>query len=455
MDSATEKKRTKHLAIMALLTSAILGSAITGAWNAYKLNSVRNQTLLARKIDFLASEVNKLLTDVETGTRGKVLTGEEEYLEPYIAAKVKLKDELRTLSLLAEADPSQSKQIKALVRAAEAKVTESAIIISLPRLEGAQRVLSGQEKRLMDAARKLIQEIRQKEQAAIAQLVEEGKWRTDLFVVLSSVLVLSGLSLLGVIGLLCVHEIKFRGILNEQLSVQLKFNRQLLGLLGHDLRLPLNVLVGFLFILKQSPLAKDPSLDDLWILAESALAQMEDLLRGAMLELRTQMGALVFLPKPVDAVALCWQLIDVVEAATRLREFASPLCLVNLVEREVIGTPREALLDEALIRQILPNLLSNAIKYSQGVTNPVPVKVTLVFEPEGIRLQVSDRGIGIPEVKLANLNQAFDRAANAYHFAGEGLGLTFVIDAVRAHQGQIKADSKEGEWTTFDVWLPA
>lgn len=448
MASAIKEKKKKYLAAVILLIGVIFSTAIFTFWNTQKLKSLREETLLAREIDALSGQTIKLLTDIETGTRGKALTGQQKYLEPYVTAKAMLEDNLSRLKLLMTTDATELIQVKELIQVANAKVAESEIIIPLSGQSAISRIQSGEEKRLMDRARSLVGSIRQREQSKVRMLVDKGKRSVDLSAFLSFVLLSSSSCLLALVGFFSLFEIKSQKVLNKQLADQLNFNRHVMGQVSHDVRLPISTIKNCLFILKENSVIKDESLLHFWDIADSAVEQANALLHGIMLKVRSQLGALVFLPKPVDAVHLCWELIDMVQATASIS--GSIYCLV---ERRVIGTPREVSLDESLLRQILPNLLSNAIKFSPGAE---PIKVELIFETQGkgIRLRVIDQGIGIPQKKLDNMDQAFYRGGNASHIVGEGLGLLFVYDAVKAHRGRIKMKSREGVGTTFDVWLP-
>ena len=76
--------------------------------------------------------------------------------------------------------------------------------------------------------------------------------------------------------------------------------------------------------------------------------------------------------------------------------------------------------------------------------------------PETVRIQIEDSGIGIPEGEQAKLFQEFFRASNAKRTtrSGTGLGLALVKRAVERHNGRIRLDSQEGRGTIVIVDLP-
>lgn len=105
------------------------------------------------------------------------------------------------------------------------------------------------------------------------------------------------------------------------------------------------------------------------------------------------------------------------------------------------------------LRRILTNLISNAIKYTPAQGR---VQANLRWDEDWLEFTVIDSGIGIPEKDLPHLYTEFFRAANARQsqIRGTGLGLAIVKQLVTQLDGQISVQSREGEGTTFSVFLP-
>lgn len=121
---------------------------------------------------------------------------------------------------------------------------------------------------------------------------------------------------------------------------------------------------------------------------------------------------------------------------------------------EVI-TPNERLemwYDEQAMIQILNNLLSNAVKYS--APNP-EIQVRVARMTDGLRVTVSDNGIGIPEPDRRHLLNPFYRATNVGSIPGSGLGLSIVNELMRLHQGSIEFQNRPGGGTDFTFTLPS
>ncbi|MBI4022417.1 MAG: hypothetical protein HY372_03585 [Candidatus Andersenbacteria bacterium] len=110
-------------------------------------------------------------------------------------------------------------------------------------------------------------------------------------------------------------------------------------------------------------------------------------------------------------------------------------------------------IDAEKMSMVVNNLIDNAIKY----TSPGgQVTVSLNPTSRGVRLTVADTGVGIPAGDLPRLFTKFFRAPNAMlmHPNGSGLGLYIAKSIIEKHGGHISAHSREGQGSTFTVFLP-
>jgi PAS domain S-box-containing protein len=109
--------------------------------------------------------------------------------------------------------------------------------------------------------------------------------------------------------------------------------------------------------------------------------------------------------------------------------------------------------DRARLAQLLDNLVSNAIKFTPSSGS---VTVRKFRSGEGVVLEVSDSGIGIPAAEQEALFRRFFRASTATQRAipGTGLGLAITKAIADAHGARITVESTEGAGTTFRVELP-
>jgi len=111
--------------------------------------------------------------------------------------------------------------------------------------------------------------------------------------------------------------------------------------------------------------------------------------------------------------------------------------------------PATILTDEVALTAILRNLLSNAIKY----TDSGEVKLTVRPAPDGIEIQVSDTGTGIPAGQIERVFEEFYQVPGARR-GGTGLGLPYARRLARLLDGELTLTSEPGRGTTAVLCLP-
>lgn len=157
-----------------------------------------------------------------------------------------------------------------------------------------------------------------------------------------------------------------------------------------------------------------------------------------------------------EPVKTCFSLKKVIEESTSFA-LAGSNCRCEYDFAEELWT---VLADQGQISRVLHNLIINA---TQAMPNGGIVDIScenfildegeaLFLEPGPyIRLKVKDSGIGIPK---ASLNKIFDPYYTT-KMDGSGLGLASVYSIIKKHKGLIQVESKEGEGTVFEMYLPA
>jgi signal transduction histidine kinase len=158
---------------------------------------------------------------------------------------------------------------------------------------------------------------------------------------------------------------------------------------------------------------------------------------------RIAAGRLEFAPPsgPVELAPLVREVIDGLHEDLA----ASGSTIALHVEADVSGE-----WDRVRVEQVVTNLLSNAIKYGAGR----PIEVHVGADGARARVDVRDRGIGIPRDSLARIFERFERAVDATHYGGLGLGLYIVRAIVEAMDGTVTVVSEQGLGSTFTVSLP-
>jgi two-component system phosphate regulon sensor histidine kinase PhoR len=145
--------------------------------------------------------------------------------------------------------------------------------------------------------------------------------------------------------------------------------------------------------------------------------------------------------------------VVVERALDRLRLYADRQGVNLRGEMPAAAAERSIRGDEERLGQLLLNLLHNAIKFS---TAGGDVVVRVKAEPEEIRLEVEDRGIGIAAQELDRIFERFYKVDRARQRGGSGTGLGLAIarHIAERHGGRIWAESEEGRGSVFAVAFP-
>jgi signal transduction histidine kinase len=225
----------------------------------------------------------------------------------------------------------------------------------------------------------------------------------------------------------------------ERLAEQELIRREFVVNASHELRTPLTNLQGYLEALRDGVLPPDPATFD--SLREEVdrltrLAASLDVLAGAEGE-RPAVGL-------VGLAALVRASADLVAPALARRSIE----LDWSVEEALVVRGRA---DE--LTQVLANLLQNAVRYTPAGGR---VRVEASRKPEGIVVQVSNSGPGIPSDDLPHVWERFYRVEKSRDRGrgGAGVGLAIVKQLVEDAGGRVGASSDAG-WTTFWFRLPA
>jgi two-component system phosphate regulon sensor histidine kinase PhoR len=220
--------------------------------------------------------------------------------------------------------------------------------------------------------------------------------------------------------------------------------RDFVANVSHELRTPLTAIRGFAETLRGSEVSVDQRrqyLDVILRHADRLTALIEDLLELSRIEGGTRGLAL----EAVDVGAL---------ARSLLQDLKPRLEAGRLVAVVQPGLAPAALADRRALEQVLLNLLDNAVKYSEPGGR---IEIALTGSRDGVRIDVSDTGIGIPEADRARIFERFYRVekARSRDLGGTGLGLSIVKHLVQALDGEVFVVSREGKGTTFTLRLPA
>ena len=283
---------------------------------------------------------------------------------------------------------------------------------------------------------------------------DEGNWRLTLRKNLSIVersifrsnLIQTGLNLIAIILMLALYAIlrrRERDMEREKSAAKSYF----FSTVSHDIRTPLNAIIGFSEMLKTGFATEDErkqATDSIIMSGRTLLGLINDVLDLSKLE----SGKMEIAPEPTDVPRLMNVVMDAFRVSggkpgveLRCRMDAMPLLM----------------LDPQRLRQIAFNLVGNAVKF----TAKGHVELRARFERQNgaltgvLRLEVEDTGCGISEEDLKRIGSAYVQVgAKASRNGGTGLGLAICKQLATAMDGRLDAVSTLGVGSTFSVVIP-
>lgn len=246
-----------------------------------------------------------------------------------------------------------------------------------------------------------------------------------------------------------LHAEKLEKMAEEARSANEAKTRFLFNM-SHDIRTPMNAIIGFSNFLKQHIDDREKTLeyiDKIQTSSSFLLSLINDVLEMARIEsgkamLKMESGCLSDLVNSLNAVF---------EPSIRTKNLKYS-CNLNVTHEYLIC-------DKTKLREIILNILGNAIKYT-----PDGGQVTVDITEENLaregyaryRFVVKDTGIGMSEEYLPHIFEEFtrERTSTESKVFGAGLGLPIVKALIDLMEGTVEIESKVGEGSTFIVTLP-
>ena len=209
---------------------------------------------------------------------------------------------------------------------------------------------------------------------------------------------------------------------------------------SHDIRTPLNSIIGFSEMLQlgiDDPDEKEKALDAIITSGQTLLELINDVLDLSKLE----SGKMELHPVPTDITALIGKVVTSFETAT---------CRTSIMLRTEIDRMPFLKLDPQRIRQILFNLVGNAVKF----TAKGSVTVRATYKDSTFTLSVIDTGCGISEENIGKLMSPYVQLHTHDSIQGTGLGLAICKQLSKQMDGTLELASTLGKGTTFTLRIP-
>jgi signal transduction histidine kinase len=220
---------------------------------------------------------------------------------------------------------------------------------------------------------------------------------------------------------------------------------QFIAVLSHELRNPLSTLGNSVHILRHR-FGDDAELRPVIEMMERQTGQLARLVNDLLDVSRINLGKVEIRAQRIDLRAVLQQALESVDPALKRKR--------HQLERHFPDQPVHLEGDFARLAQVFSNLLDNAAKFTPPGGR---ISVSLETRDGHALVRVADNGTGVDPEFLPHMFERFAQADNTLERgeAGLGVGLALALDLVRAHGGQILAESQgPGRGSVFTVRLP-
>lgn len=226
----------------------------------------------------------------------------------------------------------------------------------------------------------------------------------------------------------------------ERLEGLFTSQQRFLADVSHELRTPLTVVKGNVDLMRRMKRFDEESLTSI----DQEAGRLTRLVGGLLLLAQAESGKLPLNFQPVELDLL------ITEVFQEMRIIAGDKVHVHLneIDQMLVNGDRDRM------KQVLINLVANAIQYTPQNGD---VFLSLAKVGNQARIVCRDTGPGIPAEDLPHIFERFYRAEKSRtrgKSTGFGLGLSITKWIVEHHSGRIEVNSKEGQGTTFAIWLP-
>lgn len=225
-----------------------------------------------------------------------------------------------------------------------------------------------------------------------------------------------------------------------------EYDSELISIVAHDLKTPIVATRGFIELIEHTGTLNEKQTMYLQR-AEAALNRMEQLIIGILDFARIVSGG----------TQLDLAVVDIRQLLVDSHDFLDDIATQQQVTLHLEAGDESVFVpaDKNLLSHLISNLISNAIKYNRKEGH---VWITLTSDPNEVRVDVRDTGIGIDKKDQARIFERFVRAAkrseDGQKIEGTGLGLAICQAVVQMHGGRIWVESTAGKGSTFSFVIP-
>lgn len=435
------------------------------------------------------------LDDAETGQRGFIITGKNDYLEPFLQAQKRFDSILADLREKSQAEPDSLAEVQELDMLVGLKMKEMKAVLELRRwlgLDAARnRILMNQGKVYMDEFRNLVNKrvVRQKEKLITQrEYVKQSRSRALAMLIAGSIL-MAGMAL--AMFIIIHRQLKYRSHMEHQLreantDLEKRVAHRTEALVAinqslHDEILERKRLESESETLAEGLRRSNRELEQFASVASHDLQEPLRKIQAFSDRLTTRYkdkldeNGQTYIERIQFSAGRMRHLIEDLLAYSRVGTKGKPFVAVdlNVIVKEVvgelevrfqetnanltIGTLPTVEADETQMRQLFQNLIGNSLKFGKpGVQPELTLSATqqLMQEKPGCVITLLDNGIGFEQQYAERIFQLFQRLHGRNEYEGTGIGLAICKKIIERHQGSITANGVLGAGASFVIRLP-
>jgi signal transduction histidine kinase len=213
---------------------------------------------------------------------------------------------------------------------------------------------------------------------------------------------------------------------------------------SHELKTPVTIIKGAIHVSRDEHPTKDQ--EKLLKMMSNATSRLTDIIDNLISGVDIEMGEYELIGENLNLDECISSVVESLKEQANKRN----VVIESIIPKEV--PPIRA--NKNALRRVFYNILGNAIKFSKDDSGIV--KVRAGKEKNSVLITIADKGVGIPDEELEEIFTPLHQidATTKRKYGGIGLGLTVARSIITLHGGNIWAESKLGEGTTFHIKLP-
>lgn len=405
--------------------------------------AVHTREVMLDRFHFLSN-----LRNAETGQLSFLLTGQEQYLEPYQYLAEDMEYYLSNLRVAAAGSDIQRNRIHLLKKLVNEKLTELEKLITLQKDKGRQaakgNIAAGDGKRIANDIQTLVLEMDKEEK----WLLDERARKIDTRIKLDAVVKGVGVLLILAIAVLVTIRVRYwlaerRKAEKQQMEV-INAKSDFISMVSHELRTPLTVIKEGIALVVEG-LAGDINEEqkELLDISRANVDRLARLINDVLDFQKIKSGKMTFNLKANDINETVNEVYEAMSSSVKNKGIDFLL--------ECDGNLPETRFDSDKITQVLTNLVGNAMKFTEKGN----VTIKTGKRNGKIEVSVSDTGCGIKQKDLPRLFNRFEQLATGGErkTGGTGLGLAITAEIVEQHDGDIRVESEFGKGSKFTFTL--